>query len=330
VCHGARILDGGPSAWGVDEARSRWPGRLLLLGALLLLAGFVTFGSMGGILEDAFDPRISHVASVESGGEVLEDLRPVCHALYVVRGVEVNATLERSDGWSTSGTPLNESACRSEWQPMSADGVDFVRVAAWSPNEAGPHLLRMEGDEGVEAWLVDLPAMEQGMFESPWIIAAFGMCVFGLVVLPIGLVLMMGERRRRGRGFLVVDGEGGVRPLTMPRTEEEAKRFFEDLRGDGLPFDPVTGTYRTEQQVRHEEERASAPEGMLTTEQVYALMRGDLEGAMQQDAAPPTQTRDPFVRTSRSAPAPQHTARAPTESSLPTANTDWQAWDDGD
>lgn len=302
----------------------------MLLGGLLLVAGFVTFGSMGGILEEAFDPRITHVASVDAGGETLEDLRPVCHALYAVRGVDVNATLERSDGWSTSGTPLNETACRSEWQPMSADGVDFVRVAAWSPTEAGPHLLRLEGEEGAEAWLVDLPAMEQGMFESPWIIAAFGMCLFGLVVLPVGLMLMLGERRRRGQGLLVVDGEGGVRPMTMPRTEEEAKRFLEDLRGDGLPFDPVTGSYRTEAQARTEHEHAAAPDGMLTTEQVYALMRGDLEGAMQQDAPPPTQARDPFVRTSRSEPASKTAPRAGPEPSTPTANPNWKAWDDGD
>jgi len=51
---------------------------------------------------------------------------------------------------------------------------------------------------------------------------------------------------------------------------------------------------------------------------------------MQQDAPPPTQARDPFVRTSRSEPASKPAPRAGPEPSTPTANPNWKAWDDGD
>ncbi len=297
----------------------------MVLGGLLLLSGFIAFGSMGGVLEEAFDPRITNVLEVESAGEGLADLRTGCHSLYVERGVEMNATLLLSDGWSTSGAPLEEATCTTEWQPMSTDRTEFERVASWRVSEAGEHLLQVEGSEGAQAWLIDVNAMEQGMFSSPWIIGAFGLCIMGFVLLPIGLFMVMSERRRKARAIFVVDAEGGVRPMAMPQTEDEASRFIEDLRGDGLPFDPITGTYRKEATGPAQGPEQDLPDGMLTTEQVYALMRGDLEGALPPQVRE-AQARDPFVSTSRAeARAPPATKPAPKEAT----GQDWMAWDEG-
>ena len=309
-------------------AASPWPLRIVVLGALMLLSGFILFGSLGNTMNEAFDPRVTHVAEVSGGGEVLADLRPVCHALYVTAEHEANATLLRSDGWSTSGTALDTSECKSEWEPMTtADrGVVFVRIAAWQVQEEGEHLLQLEADEDVEAWLVDVPSMEQGIFSSPSIITAFGLCTFGVLVLPIGLTLLFSERRRRGKGVMVIATNGQLQPMT-PGGAEAFGMPAQQVREQDLPFDPVTGAYR-------EPEGSApgvdvAPDGMLTTEQVYALMRGDIEGALPPEARPEA-PRDPFVSTSRRvAPEPVEREEPTQTAPEPSSSKDWESWDDG-
>ena len=173
---------------------------------------------------------------------------------------------------------------------MTVDrGVVFVRVAAW---EAGrrPHLLQLEADEEVEAWLVDVPSMEQGIFSSPSIITAFGLCAFGVLVLPIGLTLLFSERRRRGKGVMVIATNGQLQPTT-PGGAEAFGMPAQQVREQDLPFDPVTGAYREPQGATPGVD--VAPDGMLTTEQVYALMRGDIEGALPPEARQDG-PRDPF------------------------------------
>ena len=300
--------------------------RVVVLGAVLLLSGFVLFGSMGGTLNEAFDPRSTNVAEVSGGGEALSDLRPVCHALYVLADQSANATLLQSDGWSTSGTPLEESECRSEWEPMTVErGVFFVRVAAWEVETSGEHLIQLDADEDVEAWLVDVPAMEQGMLSSPWVLTAFALCGFGVLVLPVGLTLLFSERRRRGQRIMMVAANGQLHPVSPGGME--AFGVPAQPREHDLPFDPITGAYR-------EAERPStgadvAPDGMLTTEQVYALMRGDIEGALPPEARQ-NGPRDPFVATSRRvAPAPAESTAPSTNAPEPSSGKDWQSWDEG-
>ena len=45
-----------------SEAASPWPLRIVVLGGVMLLSSFILFGSMGGALNEAFDPRTTHVA----------------------------------------------------------------------------------------------------------------------------------------------------------------------------------------------------------------------------------------------------------------------------
>lgn len=310
------------------EAASPWPLRIVVLGGVMLLSSFILFGSMGGALNEAFDPRTTHVAEISGGEGVLADLRPVCHALYITAEHEANATLMRSDGWnSNTGSALEASECRSEWEPMTVDrGVVFVRVAAWEVEEDGQHLLQLEADEGVEAWLVDVPAMEQGMLSSPWILAAFGLCTFGVLILPVGLTLLFSERRRRGKGVMIVGTDGQIQPVT-PGGAEAFGIPTQQVREQDLPFDPVTGAYR-------EPEGGApgvdvAPNGMLTTEQVYALMRGDIEGALPPEARQDG-PRDPFVATSRRvAPTPAARSEPEKTTKVEPAGKDWESWDDG-
>jgi hypothetical protein len=98
-------------------------------------------------------------------------------------------------------------------------------------------------------------------------------------------------------------------------------------REHDLPFDPITGAYR-------EAERPStgadvAPDGMLTTEQVYALMRGDIEGALPPEARQDG-PRDPFVATSRRvAPAPAESPVPSATKPEPSSSKDWLSWDEG-
>lgn len=309
-------------------AASPWPLRIVVLGGVMLLSSFILFGSMGGTLNEAFDPRTTHVAEVSGGEGVLADLRPVCHALYITADHEANATLTRSDGWNNNaGSALETSECRSEWEPMTVDrGVVFVRVAAWEVEEDGQHLLQLEANEDVEAWLVDVPAMEQGMLSSPWILAAFGLCTFGVLVLPVGLTLLFSERRRRGKGVMVVGANGQLQPMT-PGGAETFGIPTQQVREQDLPFDPITGAYREPEGAAPEGD--VAPNGMLTTEQVYALMRGDIEGALPPEARQEG-PRDPFVATSRRV-APTPAERREPEAPAPKepSSKDWESWDDG-
>ncbi|MBD40330.1 MAG: hypothetical protein CMB11_08205 [Euryarchaeota archaeon] len=281
---------------------------------------------MGGTLNEAFDPRSTNVAEVSGGGEALSDLRPVCHALYVLADQSANATLLQSDGWSTSGTPLEESECRSEWEPMTVErGVFFVRVAAWEVETSGEHLIQLDADEDVEAWLVDVPAMEQGMLSSPWVLTAFALCGFGVLVLPVGLTLLFSERRRRGQRIMMVAANGQLQPVSPGGME--AFGVPTQPREHDLPFDPITGAYR--QAERPSTGADVAPDGMLTTEQVYALMRGDIEGALPPEARQDG-PRDPFVATSRRvAPAPAESTAPSTTAPEPSSGKDWQSWDEG-
>ncbi len=305
-------------------AASPWPLRIVVLGGVMLLSSFILFGSMGGTLNEAFDPRSTNVAEVSGGGEVLSDLRPVCHALYVTADHAGNASLLRSDGWSATGTALEESPCKSEWEPMTVErGVLFVRVAAWDVEEEGEHLLQLDADEEVVAWLVDVPAMEQGMLSSPYILAAFGLCTFGVLLLPVGLTLLFSERRRRGQRVMVVAANGQVQPLTPGGSEVFGMPT--QARETDLPFDPMTGAYRDNDAPASGVD--AAPDGMLTTEQVYALMRGDIEGALPPEARPDG-PRDPFMATSRRTAPTKPAPSKPAEEAQP-GNASWESWDDG-
>ena len=67
----------------------------------------------------------------------------------------------------------------------------------------------------------------------------------------------------------------------------------------------------------------------LTTEQVYALMRGDIEGALPPEARQDG-PRDPFVATSRRvAPTPAAQSEPEKATQVEPAGKDWESWDDG-
>ena len=138
--------------------------------------------------------------------------------------------------------------------------------------------------------------------------------------------------------MMVVGPDGKLMPLTdlTPDVVQGQIDSINQGATDGVGFDVRTGEYINQQQDRNPEQMDGSSDvragSMLTTEQVYALMRGDVDAATPQEEE--QQVADPFptpaIEQARTIPAVADVKpKVQPDRKIPKAqNEDWQSWDE--
>jgi len=325
-----------------SDKKNPWPLRILLASMACFVLGSVLVISQMGTVGDALDPERNNIGSIDANSESQELMSVEDSGCYRAYGVdfEGNVTLAEVEG-SDVKEDVAESKCKLDWGAMSADGsVQYRILGSWELAK-GDYLMRISCDgecANETVWFTSIDEMERGVFDSPLIIIGGSICCLGIFLLPLSGVLLAFSQNRKQNVMMVVGPDGQLMPLTDLTPEVVQNQIDSMNQGatDGVGFDVRTGEYiRQGNNPSHQQmdgARDVQAGSMLTTEQVYALMRGDVESAtpqeevQQQVADPfPTPTTKPTI--ARSVVEQKEIKQA--DRKIPIAqNEDWQSWDE--
>lgn len=347
--------------------RNPWPVRLAIAGAVFLLLGAFLVNSQGDAIDQAYDPReVAIMETTGSSGEV-GTLAVGCYYALTIEGannVEVNLT--KIEGSARVDAPLKNKICASDWIPMATDGTAFIITSGWSVEEGADYALdtTCQADKTCtndSVYLVHTNTYQYAVFESPAFLFGIASCCSGLLLLPLAGVVMWLSRVGKNATSVVMMNPDGTMSQAKEITPEMMAAF---ARGEN-PLQPkvdapFADTGLAEQNPAEKETfvdgKQSVMSGnLLTTEQVYALMRGDVEQATQQvpdpfktafsePNAPKNQgpVKDPNTKTITSwdegvnpdtKPSPPRGDRQKVQPLMPAkekqqSDADWKSWDD--
>ena len=261
-----------------------------------------------------------------------------CYRVYGV-GFEGTVTLSEVNG-SDVEDEVEESKCKLDWGAMSADGsVEYTVLGSWELVE-GDHLMRIDCESGCTnetVWLTSVDTMEGDILSSPMVYVGGSLCCLGIFLLPLAGVLQAFSQNRKPNLMMVVGPDGQLMPLTdlTPEIVQDQINNMNQGATEGVGFDVRTGEYmKPDNNLQQQMDGARDVQAgsMLTTEQVYALMRGDVESATPQEEQR-EQVADPFPtpairQTSTPSIVERKTVKQP-DRKIPVANNeDWQSWDE--
>ena len=323
-----------------SEKKSPWPLRLLVVSmACFVLGSIIVLGQMS-TFDDALNPERNNVASLEVVGSGAQEAIDIdssgCYRAY---GVSFNGdvTLSKLNGSDIEET-VDESECKLDWSAMSTDGsVTYSILGSWELKE-GSYLLRAECEEtcvNETVWLTSIDEMESSLMSSPWVIIGSTMCCLGIFLLPLsGVILAFSQNRKQG-AMMVVGPDGTLMPLsdlTPDVVQNQINAINQDTTED-IGFDVRTGEYMRQENNLSPQQMDGTSDvqsgSMLTTEQVYALMRGDVEAAtpQEQNVADPFPT--PAIQPKSTTTSVELTPKQQVDRKIPVAkNEDWQSWDE--
>jgi len=270
--------------------RSRWGRRLLIVGGILFGLGTILLFSQSSVISDIFDPRENHEAMAT--GETIEELvlEDNCYRFYQLSGDPLmEVTLKHVDGSAIVGEAIQEAKCLQDFQTMSGDGTEFVEVASWNLNNEGKYALQItcqENCDDINGWLMSIDSAERELFQSEWLMLGGAMCCLGILILPLGLILHLATKSGRAPRVMMVNADGTLVPIT-DLTPHTIQQMQEQQTQDPLPLNQdVAPPFADTVEQRPSEDFVDGLDDvksghLLTTEQVFALMKGDVEGAQE-------------------------------------------------
>ena len=295
--------------------------------------------TMGGI----FDPRNNNVSELNTQNEVpklVEIDDTGCYRAYGT-GFDGNVTLYDYDGYYDNGEPITESKCKLDYQAIASDGQEFDTLGTWIVSTKGDYILQVECDgecKNETIWLTSIDSMEEGLLSSTPLLAGGFICCLGILLLPLSGVLLAFSQNRKKNVMVVMGPDGNLMPLTdyTPDAIQAQLNQQKNETVDGLDFDIRTGEYvdpkNSSPQAQMGGQQHVAAGSMLTTEQVYALMRGDVEAGSTPDeeVVPDPFPTSPGSSVVMSSPPKQNPLQVEKPSrKIPKAeNQDWQSWDE--
>ena len=325
-----------------EQKKSRWPFRIMIVALGSLVLGSVLLLSQMDTMDEILDPRNNNVSELNTQSEVqklveIEDAG--CYRAYGA-GFDGNVTLFDLDGYDTNER-IEESRCKLDWQAMASDGQEFDTLGTWIIPAKGDYILQVECDgecKNETIWLTSIDSMEEGLLSSTPLLAGGFICCLGILLLPLSGVLLAFSQNRKKKVMVVMGPDGNLMPLTdyTPDNIQAQLNQQKNETTEGLDFDIRTGEYvgqkGTSAQNQMGGQQHVAAGSMLTTEQVYALMRGDVEAAStpEEEVVP-----DPFPTSPGSSVLPSNPPKqTPTQIEKPSRkipkaeNQDWQSWDE--
>ena len=269
--------------------RSPWALRLAIAGGVMLLLGGILMQSQASTIGSVMDPREQYQGAYTGEGThrtgVLED---TCYRFYQEEGDAVMAVqLYRVEGDTMVGEALEENTCMLDWQPMTIDGAVMVERAAWTLNASGDFAVVSTCDDdctGTTGWLVSVDEVPENLMQSTPLLFGGAMCCLGVLTTPIALIVYFASKPSRSPRVMMVGEDGRLVPLTdvhpdHPTLFEQNEAVSPSQPSVAPPFADTAEHQPSEDFVDGLSDVAAG--NLLTTEQVYALMRGDVEGAQE-------------------------------------------------
>ena len=299
--------------------RSPWGLRFAGVGGLMLFLGAMLLSSQASTLDSSMDPREQHHGEPYTGAGTfaLGQLNDSCYRFYQPSGEPVmDVKMHRVEGSSLVGEPLEENPCLLDWQAMATDGTEFVQRSAWTLNSTGEYALVVSCEEDcaeTSGWLVPIDDIQAGLLSSTWLVVGGAMCCLGVLTTPLALIIYVASKPSKAPRVMMVGPEGQLIPITDVNPEHPTMFVQPD---DDSPVQqtvapPFADTAERQPSQQFVDGLSGVASGsLLTTEQVYALMRGDVEGAQDHakpDAINPPPQKTPFKTLPMPPPSPHGT-----------------------
>ena len=261
--------------------KSPWASRLAILGALFLVIGAIVVSSQSETIDSVYDPRQISIAQIEGEGSVTFDVQENgCYMAIVMKGdSDMEVTLTPIDGSAAASEDLSPKSCFSDWIPMASDGEAFEIHEQWIAGESGEMLAQStcnEGCEGQTVWLVHIDNWGSKLFQSAGLMFGFGICCLGFLFLPVAGILAYSARSNAIHGTIRVVG-GDEEIVQSFENHEEMLAALHDVNSPiymGSKKEDV-GEISGNDDGFVDGSKDVLQGTLMTTEQVYAFMRGD-------------------------------------------------------
>ena len=289
-----------------QQASSRWPQRLLVVALMITLLGALLLAMNTEELDSVFDPRLNNEVEFQGADTHVVNISSGCYRAISINGnSDFEITMTKLDGSARVGGALENKNCLVDFQAMASDGTDFKTVASWQITEAAEYALDIECSATTDCqeqvgWLVSVDDMQYGMFESKGLLAGGFMCILGILLLPLAGIIMAANRTKGKSKMMIVQADGTLTPVTnlnpamiqqINNGEELQLVAGNEVAGPFADSPPTLGNSQSvsgpfadsgigQQDGTFVDGSGDVQSGiMMTTDQVYALMRGDVEGA---------------------------------------------------
>jgi hypothetical protein len=298
-----------------QQASSRWPQRLLVVALAITLLGSLLLAMNSEELDSIFDPRSNNEVEFQGADTHVVNISSGCYRAISINGnSDFEITMTKLDGSARVGGALENKNCLMDFQAMASDSTDFKTVASWQINGSAEYALDIECSASTDCqeqvgWLISVDDMQYGMFESKGLLTGGLMCVLGILLLPLSVILMAATKSKGKSKMMIVQADGTLTPVTnlnpamiqrINNGEELQQVVANEVTGPFADSPPSLGNSQSvsgpfadsgigQQDGSFVDGSGDVQSGiMMTTDQVYALMRGDVEGAGEL-------VQDPFV-----------------------------------
>ena len=276
---------------------SPWPKRIMIAGIALGFIGVIGFSFIFDDFADYYDPRemSEHTVEYNSGTNTLLNLSSGCWVVNVEGDdSDYDVSFQYVEGGAAAGDVAED--CRSDFQ-ASATEVDFSKITTLDVKKSSQVLVVIECKEagGCENPLY-LTNSEDVLFEMAgniglWIV--FASCCSGALLLPLGWLLVSINKSKDAKVHL---------------TQQQVVNAMD-------PF----------------EQELNSNQEILTTDQLYKLVRGEVPEMEQQQTNVPSPFSDADTRVRSQTPKKTggsiNKASSYTHENPPTDES-WKNWDE--
>ena len=289
----------------MQQASSRWPRRFLIVALLITLIGSILLASNTDELDSVFDPRLNNEVEFQGAETQTVNISSGCfRAISITGEADFEVTLTKLDGSARVGEALSNKNCMPDYQAMASDQTDFKTLASWQVAESAEYALDIECSDSSDChqqvgWFVSVDEIQFGMFESKSLLIGTSMCFMGLILLPFSAILMAANKSKGKSKLMMVNPDGTLTPVTnlneaMIQQINNGEVTQQNNSHVAGPFadspivmgESVAGPFADsgigQQDGSFVDGTNDVQRGtMMTTDQVYSLMRGDVEGASE-------------------------------------------------
>lgn len=268
-----------------QKSGNPWAMRIGVIGLVCILIGSITLLFNTDSIDDAWNPKKISEVSITGDGAVIGDFSKSCFSAISIDDDFGNVSLLKISGSGTQGEPLSSSSCKTDWQPMDSGGDEFVILKEWEIDESGEYALEVTCDvpcENNTVWLVDATNAQWNILDELGVIIAGSICCLGVIMLPTAFILYQTNKRNKTTTVMMVGKSGQMIPLT-DLTPENVARIGQNGEFVDNPF-ADTGITESEEFIDGREDVQNGT--LLTTEQVFALMKGDVDEAQNRVSDP--------------------------------------------
>ena len=274
------------------EPSSPWPKRVLILGIVLAVCGFLSFALMGDSFAELADPRETSEHSAVIGEVNSMMLEEGCWVVSV-EGSDSDYDVAFNYVEDNAAGDTVDDDCRTDYQTMGTD-VEFSTITKLNIEEDSEILVTIECDEDGECEnpLLFTNGDNAAMEQVKVMLIPGGLCFTGFILVPLGWILISINRGKEAAVQFVQNPNASITPLENdPRMNQE----------------------------------------MLTTDQLYKLVRGEMptEDERKSDVPSPFANADTRVRSSPQTKVGGSINRASIHTpENPPTDESWKNWDE--